>query len=146
MTDHARNLATVNAVYSAFGRGDVAAILDHMADDVAWDHGIRDTQIPYLQPGTGKEHVAAFFAAVGSNLEFTTFEPLVMCTADDTVMVALREAGRNVVTGAPLPEDTAVHIFTFGPDGTIVAFRHVGDWAAHEAAARPVGASASARR
>jgi hypothetical protein len=32
-------------------------------------------------------------------------------------------------------EDLYVHIWTFGPDGRVTAFRHVGDWARQEAAA-----------
>jgi ketosteroid isomerase-like protein len=31
------NLETVQKVYEAFGRGDVPAILDELADDVRWD-------------------------------------------------------------------------------------------------------------
>ena len=33
------NLATVQAIYAAFGRGDVPAILSHLTDGVAWEHG-----------------------------------------------------------------------------------------------------------
>ncbi len=132
------NAETVMGIYEAFGRGDVGHILDQMSDDVAWDHGIRETGLPYLVPGTGKDHVARFFQAVAENLEFTTFEPATPCVNDDTVMVAVREIGRNIVTGAPVEEDISVHIWTFGPDGKVVAFRHVVDIAHHEAAAQAV--------
>jgi uncharacterized protein len=30
------NLATVKGIYEAFGKGDVEAILDQLADDVDW--------------------------------------------------------------------------------------------------------------
>lgn len=33
----APNAAAVAEVYAAFGRGDVAAILDQLTEDVAWD-------------------------------------------------------------------------------------------------------------
>jgi ketosteroid isomerase-like protein len=125
---------TIGAIYQAFGSGDVPFILDHMAENVSWDEGIRATDVPYLQPGTGKDHVARFFETLGATIEFTTFEPQAMCASDDTVMVTIKEAGRNLVTGAPLAEETVAHVFTFGDDGRIVAFRHIGDFAVHEAA------------
>jgi ketosteroid isomerase-like protein len=37
------NVDTVQAIYEAFGRGDVASILDHHADDVEWDQDARQT-------------------------------------------------------------------------------------------------------
>ncbi len=95
------NAETVMGMYEAFGRGDVGHILAEMSDEVAWDHGLRETGLPYLQPATGKEAVAGFFRALTENLEFTTFEPAALCVSDDTVMVAVREIGRNIVTGAP---------------------------------------------
>ncbi len=139
-----RNTDTVMGIYAAFGRGDIPHILDQLADDVRWDHGIRQTDLPYLQPRTGKEEVAGFFTALAENFELTTFEPGQPCEGGDTVIVAVREIGRNVKTGRPIPEETSVHIWTFGPDGKAERFRHVLDIAVHEAAARPVTASASA--
>ena len=135
------NAETVMGMYEAFGRGDVAHILEQMTDDVQWDHGLRDTGLPYLQPGSGKDHVVAFFGALGANVEFTTFEPGQPCASDDTVMVAIREIGRNLTTGAPIEEDLYVHIWTFDADGKVVSFRHVGDLARHEAAARAAAAA-----
>ena len=32
------NAATVADAYAAFGRGDVPAVLDRLAPDVAWEH------------------------------------------------------------------------------------------------------------
>lgn len=132
----ASNTETVLGIYAAFGRGDVAHILDQMSDDVAWDEGIRQTDVAYLAPGRGKDHVMSFFQALGSNLEFTHFEPGQPCGSGDVVMVPVQEAGRNLVTGATLRQDTFVHIWTFDDNGKVAAFRHVGDFAIHEAAAR----------
>jgi ketosteroid isomerase-like protein len=137
------NTDTVTAIYAAFGRGDVAFILDLMSDDVQWDHGIRDTGLTYLRPGTGKQAVAGFFTELGSQLEFTTFEPQTPCSGGDTVMVAVHEAARNITTGSEIPGDVFVHIWTFGPDGKVTSFRHVGDWSTHEAAAQAVPATST---
>ncbi len=132
MADH---VSTVGGVYQAFGTGDVAWILDQLADDVAWDHGIRDTGLPWLVPGTGKDHVLSFFQALGSGVTFDVFEPGPICEGGDTVIVAVREAGTVLSTGRRIEEDIFVHIWTFGADGKITSFRHVGDLARHELAA-----------
>jgi len=137
------NTDAVLDIYAAFGRGDVADILDRLSDDIRWDEGLRPMQVPYLRAGSGKAHVLEFFQALSSTLEFTTFEPGAPCAAQDTVMVAVREAGRNLVTGLPLADDVTVHIWTFAPDGKVASFRHVGDFAIHEAAAG-VGVSTTA--
>ncbi|MEP6659342.1 MAG: nuclear transport factor 2 family protein [Acidimicrobiales bacterium] len=64
------NLATVTALYEAFGRGDVPAILERLADDCAWeawsDNSAVKAGVPWLQPRVGKAGVAEFFAVVAS--------------------------------------------------------------------------------
>lgn len=141
MSEH---LATVTAIYEAFGRGDVPFILERLDENITWDQGLRATTVPYLQPGTGREHVVAFFTALAANVRFDVFEPKVMLAGEDHVMVAVREAGVNLQTGREIPEDLAAHLWTFGPDGRVVAFRHIGDLATHEAAAAPLaGATAT---
>ena len=135
------NTETVMGIYAAFGRGDVEYILDRMRDDVRWDEGLRDTGLPYLRPGTGKQHVIEFFTALAENVEFTMFEPGVPCASDDTVMIAIREAGRNIKTGAVIAEDLQVHIWTLDGDGKIASLRHVGDLSSHVAAASAVPAA-----
>ena len=132
MADH---VSTVSGVYQAFGTGDVAWILDQLADDVAWDHGIRDTGLPWLVPGAGKDHVLSFFQALGTGVAFDLFEPGPICDGGDTVICAVREAGTVLATGRRIEEDVFVHIWTFGADGKITSFRHVGDLARHELAA-----------
>jgi ketosteroid isomerase-like protein/quercetin dioxygenase-like cupin family protein len=131
MTDHA---ATVAAIYEAFGRGDVDAILEHLADDVEWEVGVRDTGLDYLRERHGKEEVAGFFQAVATNLVLTHFEPLAVCVDGDYVMVPVRHAG-HIVGGGQVPMTTEAHIWRFGSDGKVAEFRHVFDYAIHERAA-----------
>lgn len=132
---------TVMEIYGAFGRGDLATILEKLDDKILLEEGVRSTELPYLQPGIGKDHMKAFFVNLASNVEFTTFEPGVPCEGGDTVIVPIRQAGRNLVTGGEIPENTIVHMWTFGPDGKVSAMRHIGDWALHERAAEPVAST-----
>jgi ketosteroid isomerase-like protein len=55
------NVESVKAIYDAFGRGDVPAILDQLADDVDWDQDAPGYGIPIYEPGVGKEHAHRFF-------------------------------------------------------------------------------------
>ena len=104
--DHA---ATVAAMYDAFGRGDVTFILDQLRDDVVWEEGIRPTNLPWLRPGTGKQHVGQFFGALGSGLQFTTFQPLTIAQSGNEVVSVIREGAVALATGAVIPEDLYVH-------------------------------------
>jgi ketosteroid isomerase-like protein len=82
----------VGAIYEAFGRGDVPAVLEHLAPDVAWDiwpdnFGQR-ADLPHLRPRRGREEVGEFFAVVA---EQTLYD----FTVQDLV------ADRNTVIAVP---------------------------------------------
>jgi len=130
----ARNLGIVGEIYAAFGRGDVPYILDQLADDISWDEGIRATDVPWLQGGQGTAAVTAFFTAVGAGMQFTRFEPVSITAGGDHVVGIVREAVVAVATGATIPEDLYAHVWTFGADGKVTAFRHIGDFVTHETA------------
>ncbi len=137
-------ISTVMSIYDAFGRGDVDAILNDLSDDVAWDFGIRTTAVPYLRPGTGGNHVGAFFMALGEHFDINLFDVGTVAAAGNEVLVRVRIAGRNRLTGIAIPEYPEVHHWVVGDDGKISAFTHIGDWAAHELATPsevPVGST-----
>ena len=64
------NLETVKQIYAASGRGDIPAILDTLADDVAWeawaDNSASKLGVPWLLPRHGKSGAAEFFGLVRS--------------------------------------------------------------------------------
>jgi ketosteroid isomerase-like protein len=127
----ADNVRTVAAIYEAFGRGDVPAILERMADDVDWEPGIRDTAVPYYQPGRGREHAATFLQQLAANLELTHFEPLAICDGGDIVAVPIRYSGR-IIGGGDIPMDMECHVWRFDADGRVASFNHVVDLGFHE--------------
>ena len=132
MADHAR---TVQDIYEAFGRGDVPFILERLDEDIVWDEGIRDTGLAYLRPGHGRDHVGEFFGALATTVRFDVFEPVSICVGGDTVTAIIREAGQNIQSGRNIDQDLVVHVWTFGSDGKVASFRHIGDFALHERAA-----------
>jgi ketosteroid isomerase-like protein len=117
---------TVQQIYQAFGRGDVAAILDQFAAGVEWEYGINSTDVPWLQPRRGRAQVAEFFQALAA-LEIRKFQPKTFLESDNIVLVlvdldaTVRSTGRRVV------EEDEVHIWHFDDAGKVSRFRHRAD-------------------
>lgn len=61
LEQHMTNIDTVHAVYEAFGRGDITAIMNVLADDIDWDYAITDAGVPWLRPRTGHAGALDFF-------------------------------------------------------------------------------------
>jgi ketosteroid isomerase-like protein len=126
------NVQTVQAIYEAFGRGDIPFILDQLAADVAWeqwdDHRAQKAGVDYLQARHGRDGAAEFFAIVGE-MEFRDFQVLDVLGGDhqvaaEVVIEAVRPSGAQI-------RDEELHLWTFGPDGKVTRFRHYVDTAKH---------------
>ncbi|MBT9554708.1 MAG: nuclear transport factor 2 family protein [Myxococcales bacterium] len=135
MSSRDHNLATVQTIYAAFGRGDVPTILGTLSDDVDWETGGLDHGIPWLRPGRGRQAVVRFFESLGA-LEFEHFEPHTLLADDRTVVALCHLRLRVKATGKTIVESSEPHIWTFGPDGRVAAFRHAADTAQHRDALR----------
>jgi SnoaL-like domain len=70
------NIKTITGIYEAFGRGDVAAILDAVTDDVDWAAEAVSSAAPWYGVRHGRDAVAAFFADFGSAMEVEEFSPV----------------------------------------------------------------------
>ena len=51
------NVETVQAIYRAFGRGDVATILDRLDEGVEWETTVPVSDVPWLQARRGKANI-----------------------------------------------------------------------------------------
>lgn len=125
----------IGAVYEAFGRGDVAAILERLAPDVAWDvwpdNFAQRADVPHLRPRRGREEVAEFFTAVA---EQTLYEFTVQgLVADGDTVVVVARVDFGTPNGGRYA-DEELHLWTLGDDGLVHAFRHYVDTAKHIAA------------
>src|SRR5688500_12180442 len=112
-------LDTIQAVYAAFGRGDVPAVLDLVDDDVDWGRTVAG--VPHLQHGIGKATAVAYFQAVGETMEFHGFAPRLFLTNGEHVAVVLDVDMTVRPTGRRISFDE-VHEFTIR-DGRIVRYR-----------------------
>jgi ketosteroid isomerase-like protein len=131
------NAATVAEVYAAFARGDVPAILDRLADDIAWDEWsdnfAQRAGVPDLVARRGRDDVSAFFVLLGSwtVLDFAVLDIIGtgrQVAAEVRISLALPDGGRF--------EDEEIHLWTFDADGRVTRLRHYCDTAKHIAAAR----------
>jgi uncharacterized protein len=131
-TTTSTHVGTVADLYGAFGRGDVPFILDHLADDITWEHGLRVTELPWFQPRTGKQQVGEFFGVLAEGIALTTFDPQMIVGDGATVVAVVRIAGSINSTGKPVDEDLWVHLWNLDDDGKVASFRHIGDLAREE--------------
>ena len=84
------NIKTIMGVYEAFGRGDVAAILDAVTDDVDWAAEAAGTAAPWYGVRHGRDAVAKFFAEFGSTMEVEEFTPVSIAANDTDVLTVVR--------------------------------------------------------
>jgi ketosteroid isomerase-like protein len=134
----AANLATVQGIYEAFGRGDIPAILGSLAEDVAWeqwaDNAAQRAGVPWLQARTGREGALEFFKIIGQWVP-EDFQVTALMAGSGRVAAQLTVAFR-LPSGKTL-RDEEMHLWAFDSDGRVSSFRHYSDTAKHIEASRP---------
>ena len=78
-----QNVKTVQAVYAAFGRGDVAFIVGQLTDDVRWVSHF-DAIVPWGGNFSGKDQIHRFFEAIFQSVDVEAFEPKEWIAEADT--------------------------------------------------------------
>jgi hypothetical protein len=130
------NEQTVQEVYAAFQRGDVAAITALVADDVDWrNDGVASRECPWNGDFSGKANLPGFFKAVGESLDISVFDVRKTASAEKVVAVNLRIESTVRKNGRALKND-AMHLWNFNDSGQITRYRHFNDTAAELAAWR----------
>lgn len=131
------NLETVNAIYEAFSRGDIPAILGHLAEDIAWeawpDNSAQKAGVPWMEARRGRENVLGFFKTVGE-FQFKEFQVLSLMAGGNQVAVELAVEADVPSTGGHF-RDEEMHVWTFDDEGQVIRLRHYLDTAKHIAAA-----------
>ena len=131
------NLEIVQALYAAFGRGDAAAFLSHLHDDVGWEawdaNEAQRAGVPYLIARNGKAEVTGFFAAA-AGLEMHDLKVLGFLTNENQVAVEVEIEFTVKATGKRL-RDQELHLWTLA-GGKVTRLRHYIDTAKHIAANR----------
>ncbi len=128
------NIKTITAVYEAFGRGDVPAILDAVTDDVDWAAEAASSAAPWYGVRHGRDAVAVFFSDFGSAMEVEEFTPVSLAANDTDVLSVVRFRARSRGTGR-IAEMNLHHYFRFR-DGKIAYYRGTEDTAQTETVLR----------
>ena len=117
------NLQTVQAIYQAFGRGDVAAILDRLSPTVEWEYPEGSPSVPWLRRRTGREAVAGFFRDLG-DVRLEKFVPKEFLEGPAVVVVLIDVELVVKATGRRVVEDDEIHVWRFDARGQVARFRH----------------------
>jgi ketosteroid isomerase-like protein len=133
----ADNLKTVQAIYEAFQRGDIASILNKMSPDVVWDswpdNRAQQAGVPWLQCRKGREGVADFFKSLDT-MKFHTFQVRNLLSGGNQVAAEVFVEIEFMPSGKRI-SDEEIHLFNFDSSGEVVRFRHYIDTAKHIEAA-----------
>jgi ketosteroid isomerase-like protein len=124
------NVALVQAIYAAFGTGDVPGVVSRMSPDIVWNEAenfIYADSNPYLGP---EAILTGVFARLGTDWEGFAAVPDEFLDAGDAVVVLGRYRGTYKETGRAL-DAQLVHVWRV-EDGKAVAFQQYTD--THQAA------------
>lgn len=121
------NRALVQRGYDAFGRGDIPALLELLAEDVQWETP-GPPELPTAGSRRGHQQVSEFFETINSLYDLQAFEAQVFVAEGDRVVVLGTETARVKATGKVLNTNWA-HVFTVR-NGQVVAFQEYLDTAA----------------
>lgn len=130
MMSEQENVQAVQQMYTAFGRGDLPAVLEMLAEDVDWQSPvtrIEHTEISWARPRRGREQVMQFFKELAEKVQPEPLELLEFTAQGDRVIVEGRNRGRVKSTDRTYEHDW-VMMFTLR-EGKIVRFRHYYDTA-----------------
>ena len=124
------NVKTVQDIYAAFGRGDIPAIIERMADDVVWEYGVSSTDVPWLVPRRGKSGVQKFFETL-RGMDIHRFGVGHVAESGPTVIALFNIEATVKSTGRRLVEEDEVHLWHFDEKGRVARFRHRADTHQH---------------
>ena len=93
------NVKTTKAVYEAFGRGDLPAILDTLTDDVDWASSVSSTEVPWWGVRHGKDEVTDFFVKLATATDTTEFTVLEVIGEGDIVLAVVQYGVTSKETG-----------------------------------------------
>ena len=121
-------IATVQAIYQAFGQGDLPTILDNVTDDVDWASEPESSTAPWHGIRHGKAELPSFFTALADTVEVQEFIPQAFTSSDTDVMAVIHFAIKSKATGKSTAMD--LHHWWRFRDGKICFYRGTEDTAA----------------
>jgi ketosteroid isomerase-like protein len=127
------NLKIAQGIYTAFGQGNIPAILDVLTDDVEF-HEPPGGSPPFTGVYRGRDGAGTFFQEMVGAVDVLMLEPVEFVAQGDTVVVLGHYRFRPKTTGIPYDTDWAM-VWSFR-GGKIVKFQIHYDTATEAAAFR----------
>jgi len=128
-----QNIQVVQAAYAAFGRRDIAGVLEALDDSIAWYPTQGATaDVPLAGPHQGKAAVQEFFRLVDEYEQFEVFDPQEFIAKGDKVIVLGHYTAVVKTTGRKFDCDW-VMVYTM-KNGKVVKFQEFSDSAGINAA------------
>ncbi len=122
-----QNVQVVEGIYAAYGRGDMAACLDAVTDDIEWViPGPSD--LPIAGTFRGKAGLQEWLGEVMETMQFRVFEPREFIAQGDKVVVLVYSEIVFPRTGRDVA-GTEVHVWTVR-DGKVARHQSYEDTAA----------------
>jgi ketosteroid isomerase-like protein len=121
----ADNASIIRGIYEALARGDVAAVLGVLHEQVEWNEAEHFTYWPggaFLGP---QAVVGGVFARLGQDIENFRIDVRRILAAGDTVLVEARYGGTVKATGKSIDAQVA-HVWDLR-DGQVVRFQQYTD-------------------
>ena len=115
------NLTIVKEIYDAIGRGDMAAVLDRVSDDVDWAAEAASKAAPWYGARVGRDGVASFFSDLAASVQIAAFTPHSFAAGDDDVHLLVDWTIRPVKTGREA--SMTMHHYWRLRDGKVAYFR-----------------------
>jgi ketosteroid isomerase-like protein len=134
------NVTTIQELYAAFGRGDIATIMAGLADDVVWE-----SEGPAILKASGIRHgkteTMGFFAALAEESENPRLTISEYVGSGDTVMTIGRFTSTSKTTGKKF--DTPIAHYWKFRDGKVIHYIGFSNTAAAVEAQIPQSAGAA---
>lgn len=129
-----KNVQVIQQLYTAFGQGDLPAILGLLDPAVDWQFVGQPEDVPHAGQRHGHDEVAQFFTIIGQTVEVQSFEPREMRAIENGAVVLGHSQAQVKRTGRTFATDW-IHLFDLR-DGKITRMREFYDTATMAAAYR----------
>lgn len=127
------NLPIIKQLYTAFRAGNIPEMLQHIREDVDWQYGEPSTNVPWLARSHGHAGVLDYLKTFLSLVE-VQIKPKAFLESGQLIVVVLDADLRVRANNRRIPEEDAVHVWTFDDQGKVARFRSRLDTALHRLA------------
>jgi uncharacterized protein len=123
----------VRRILETLASGDAEGFLDHLAEDVRWEHhptgnSAQERDVPYMRLRMGREAAAGFLRDIEEDFQMNSVE-IRSFLEGDGVGAALIAYELTVRSTGKRIRDEEIHLYEFDGDGKVTAFRHFLDTA-----------------